>query len=201
MTWWTVGASLFVSNIGSEHFIGLAGSGASIGVAVGWFEWTAILILLLLGFVFVPIYLKSQVYTVPEFFERRFNPACRTFLAVFSLIIYIFTKISVTIFAGAIVFDAVLGWNLWVSAGIIMAATSVYTIAGGLRAVVYTEVVQAVVLVFGALTLMGIGLHKVGGLEQLKSEFPDMFHLFHPATHKDFPWTGVLFGMPASGIW
>ena len=115
VAWWAVGASLFSSNIGSEHFIGLAGSGASSGLAAGHFEWEAAVIVLLLGWLFVPFYLRSGVFTMPEFLERRYNSACRTYLATISLIAYVFTKIAVAIFAGAIVLKAVLGWGMWQS--------------------------------------------------------------------------------------
>src|SRR5262249_12495017 len=103
VAWWAIGRSFFLSNIGSEHFIGLAGSGAAAGMAGGHFDWLASIIVLILGWVFVPFYLRSNVYTMPEFLERRYNGACRTYLAGISLIAYLFTKISVSIFAGAIV--------------------------------------------------------------------------------------------------
>ena len=125
VAWWAIGASLFSSNIGSEHFIGLAGSGASSGMAAGHFEWLASLIVLLLGWVFVPFYLRSNVYTMPEFLERRYNGACRTYLASISLIAYVFTKIAVGIFAGAIVLKAVLGWGMWQSSLALVIATGI----------------------------------------------------------------------------
>ena len=109
--WFAIGASLFVSNISTEHFIGLAGSGASSGMAVGHFEWLACLILLLLGWVFVPFYLRSNVFTMPEFLERRFNRQCAVYLASISIIAYILTKISVHLWAAAIVLERVVGWS------------------------------------------------------------------------------------------
>jgi SSS family solute:Na+ symporter len=109
--WFAIGASLFVSNISTEHFIGLAGSGASSGLAPGHYEWLAVLILLLLGWVFVPFYLRSNVFTMPEFLERRFNRNCATYLASISVIAYIFTKISVHLYAAALVMDRVMGWR------------------------------------------------------------------------------------------
>jgi SSS family solute:Na+ symporter len=202
VAWWAIGASLFSSNIGSEHFIGLAGSGASTGLAAGHFEWEAAVIVLLLGWLFVPFYLRSGVFTMPEFLERRYNSACRTYLATISLIAYIFTKIAVAIFAGAIVLKAVLGWGMWQSSLALIVATGIYTIAGGMAAVIYTEVLQTVILVAGALVLMFIGLDKVGGWEHLvASAPPEFFHMIKPATDKDFPWTGIFFGAPILGIW
>ena len=200
--WWAIGASLFASNIGSEHFIGLAGSGAASGMAVGHFEWLASLILLVLGWVFVPFYLRSNVYTMPEFLERRYNSACRTYLAGISLVAYVFTKIAVAIFAGALVLRAVLGWDMWWSALALVVATGIYTVAGGLAAVIYTEVVQTVVLVVGALALLFIGLARVGGFAGLEAAVPEgFFHMMKPTDHPDFPWTGIFFGAPILGIW
>jgi solute:Na+ symporter, SSS family len=202
VAWWAIGASLFSSNIGSEHFIGLAGTGASSGLAVGHFEWLASLIVLLLGWVFVPFYLRSNVYTMPEFLERRYNGACRTYLATVSLIAYVFTKIAVALFAGAIVLKAVLGWGMWQSTLALVVATGIYTIAGGLAAVIYTEVLQTVVLVGGALVLALIGLDRVGGWSGLQASVPnEFFHMMKPATDREFPWTGIFFGAPILGIW
>jgi solute:Na+ symporter, SSS family len=202
VAWWAVGASLFSSNIGSEHFIGLAGSGASSGMAVGHFEWMAALLVMMLGYVFAPFYLRSNVYTMPEFLERRYNPACRAYLASISLIAYIFTKIAVAIFAGAIVLKATLGWGMWQSSFALVVATGIYTVAGGLAAVIYTEVLQTVILAGGALILAFIGLGEVGGWAGLRASVPpEFFHMMKPSTDRDFPWTGIFFGAPILGIW
>jgi solute:Na+ symporter, SSS family len=202
VAWWAIGASLFSSNIGSEHFIGLAGSGAASGMAVGHFEWLAAIIVLILGWVFVPFYLRSNIYTMPEFLERRYSSACRLYLASISLIAYIFTKIAVAIFAGAIVLKAVLGWSMVQSSLALVIATGIYTVAGGLAAVIYTEVIQTVILVAGALVLMFIGLQEVGGWEGLRAQVPpDFFHMMKPVSDREFPWTGIFFGAPILGIW
>jgi len=200
--WWAIGASLFSANIGSEHFIGLAGSGAASGLAVGHFEWLAAIVLLVLGWVFVPFYLRSNVYTMPEFLERRYNRACRVYLAGISLVAYVFTKIAVALFAGALVLQAVLGWSMWKSALALVIATGIYTVAGGLAAVIYTEVLQTVVLIVGALVLMFIGLGRVGGMAGLEAQVPEgFFHMMKPSDHPDFPWTGIFFGAPILAIW
>jgi SSS family solute:Na+ symporter len=202
VAWWAIGASLFSSNIGSEHFIGLAGTGAASGMAVGHFEWLASIMVLILGWVFVPFYLRSNVYTMPEFLERRYNGACRTYLASISLVAYIFTKIAVAVFAGAIVLKAVLGWGMVESSLALVIATGIYTVAGGLAAVIYTEVIQSLILVAGALALMFIGLDKVGGWSGLTAAVPaDFFHMMKPPSDKEFPWTGIFFGAPILGIW
>src|SRR5687768_6751379 len=200
--WLAVGASLFASNIGSEHLVGLAGTGAASGLPVGHFELLASLILLLLGWLFVPFYLRSGVYTMPEFLERRYNSAARWYFTWVSIIAYVLTKISVTLFAGGIVMRAVTGLDLWTSAGLLIVVTGLYTIAGGLRAVIYTEVAQTIVLIFGSAALMFIGLNEVGGWSGLQARLPaDYFSMWKPSNHPDFPWTGVIFGAPILGVW
>jgi SSS family solute:Na+ symporter len=200
--WFFVGASLFVSNISTEHFIGLSGTGASSGLAVGHFEWLACLMLLILGWVFVPFYLRTNVFTMPEFLERRFNRQCAVYLAAISIIAYIFTKISVQLYAASIVLERVAGWNLQTTAIVLVIATGIYTVAGGLAAVIYTDTVQTLILITGAVALTIIGLGKVGGLEHLRTMVPpDFFHMMKPASDPNFPWTGIFFGAPILGIW
>lgn len=199
--WFVIGASLFASNIGSEHLIGLAGTGATSGLAVGQFEILAALILLLLGWVFVPFYIKSGVYTMPEFLERRYSSGARWYLASISIAAYVMTKISVTIFAGAIVFESV-GVPFWTGAFVVVAATGIYTIFGGLRAVLYTDLIQVFVLIGGSLAVTLLGIAKIGGwgeLQQVAGE--GFFDLWKPISDPDFPWTGILFGAPILGIW
>ena len=200
--WFAIGASLFVSNISTEHFIGLSGSGASSGLAVGHFEWLACLILLILGWVFVPFYLRSNVFTMPEFLERRFSRSCAVYLASISIIAYIFTKISVQLYAASVVLERVVGWPLWKTAIVLVIATGIYTVAGGLAAVIYTDMVQTMILIFGAVLLTVIGMHRVGGFEALRAAVPaSYFHMIKPASDPAFPWTGIFFGAPILGIW
>ena len=123
--WFVIGASLFASNIGSEHLVGLAGTGAASGVAVGQFEILASFLLLLLGWVFVPFYIRSGVYTMPEFLERRYSPAARWYLAVVSIVGYVLTKISVSIYAGGVVFESLMGINFWTGAIVVVVATGI----------------------------------------------------------------------------
>src|SRR5512134_147349 len=156
--WFVVGGSLFASNIGSEHLVGLAGTGAASGVAVGQFEVLASLILLLLGWFFVPFYLSSGVFTMPEFLERRYSSGARWYLAIVSIVGYVLTKISVTIAAGGIVFESLMGIDFWTGALIVVIITGVYTVLGGLRAVLYTDMVQMFILIAGAITVTIVGL-------------------------------------------
>ncbi|HXP15965.1 MAG TPA: sodium:solute symporter [Terriglobales bacterium] len=200
--WFAIGASLFVSNISTEHFIGLAGSGASSGLAVGSFEWLACLILLVLGWVFVPFYLRSNVFTMPEFLERRFSRGSAVYLASISIIAYVLTKISVHLWAAAIVLKGVVGWSPLQAAVILVVVTGIYTVAGGLSAVIYTEVVQTLVLLTGAIALTVIGMHEVGGFAGLRAAVPaSYFHMVKPMSDPAFPWTGIFFGAPILGIW
>uniref|UniRef100_A0A8C3G942 Sodium/myo-inositol cotransporter 2 n=1 Tax=Cyclopterus lumpus TaxID=8103 RepID=A0A8C3G942_CYCLU len=156
MTWWPVGASLFASNIGSGHFIGLAGSGAAAGIGAIAYEWNGILMLLLLGWLFVPIYIASGVKTMPEYLQRRFGGRrTQLFIAVLSLFIYIFTKISVDMYAGALFIQLALQWDIYLAVVVLLSITALYTVAGGLAAVIYTDAVQTVIMLAGALTLMG----------------------------------------------
>jgi SSS family solute:Na+ symporter len=200
--WFLVGGSLFASNIGSEHLVGLAGTGAASGVAVAQFEILASLILLLLGWLFVPFYLASGVFTMPEFLERRYSEGARWYLAVISIIGYVLTKISVTIAAGGIVFEALMGIDFWTGALIVVVVTGVYTIFGGLRAVLYTDLLQMFVLIGGAVAVMFLGLNALGGWGAMTETVgPGFLTLWKPVTDPDFPWTGIIFGAPILGVW
>ncbi len=200
--WFVIGASLFASNIGSEHLVGLAGTAAASGVAVAQFEVLASIILLLLGWVFVPFYIRSGVFTMPEFLEKRYSPAARWYLAIISIIGYVLTKISVTIAAGGIVFESLMGIDFWTGALVTVVATGIYTVFGGLRAVLYTDVVQMFVLIGGSIAVTVIGLAELGGWEVLYATAGSgFFDMWKPATDPDFPWTGIIFGAPILGVW
>jgi solute:Na+ symporter, SSS family len=200
--WFVVGASLFASNIGAEHLVGLAGTGAASGIAVAQFEIIAGLVLLLLGWFFVPFYLRSGIFTMPEFLERRYSSGPRMYLATVSVISYVLTKISVTVAAGGIVFEALMGINFWTGATIVVLATGIYTLFGGLKAVLYTDAMQMFVLLLGAIVVTALGLEAIGGWDGLTAVVgKERFDLWLPASHPDFPWTGILFGAPILGIW
>lgn len=200
--WFVIGASLFASNIGSEHLVGLAGTGAASGVAVGQFEVLASLILLMLGWVFVPFYLKSGVFTMPEFLERRYSASARWYLALVSIIAYVLTKISVTVYAGGIVFEALMGIDFWTGAIVVVIATGIYTIFGGLRAVLYTDMMQMFVLIGGAVTVTLIGLSALGGWGAMTQAVgPEFMDMWKPMSDPNFPWTGIVFGAPILGVW
>ncbi len=200
--WVAIGAALFAANISSEHFVGLAGDGFKSGFAVAQFELFAAVACLVLGWVFVPFYIRTGVFTMPEFLERRFNRSCRTYLTIISLISYVLTKISVTLFAGALFLNMLFGWDLYTSSVVLVIATGIYTIAGGLSAVIYTELLQAFVLIGGAIVLTLIGIDKAGGLSSLIDVVPaEHWSMLRPANHPQYPWPGMIFGLPILGIW
>src|SRR6266700_3331584 len=231
--WFIVGASIFASNIGSEHLVGLAGAGATSGVALAHYELHA-WCLLVLGWVFVPFYMRSMVYTMPEFLERRFSPGARWVLSIISLVAYVLTKFAVGIFAGGVVFATLLpeahlrlfGATLsafWVGSVAVVALTGIYTIAGGMRGVAYTDAAQTIILIIGSVLITVFGLARLGGWHELRAALPsDMFNLWKPlipagmegnwAPVKEpsriawyfndyFPWLGMLFCAPIVGLW
>ncbi|XP_051718288.1 sodium/glucose cotransporter 2 [Ctenopharyngodon idella] len=228
MVWWPVGTSLFASNIGSGHFVGLAGTAAASGIAVGSFEWNALFIVLLLGWVFVPVYLTAGVITMPQYLKKRFGGTrISLYLSVVSLFLYIFTKISVDMFSGAVFIQQALGWNIYVAVIALLCITALYTVTGGLAALMYTDTVQTFVIIAGAFVLMGFSFYEVGGyntlLEKYSLSLPtqrisldpqryniseqcytpreDAFHLLRDPTTGDLPWPGVLFGIAIIGSW
>lgn len=210
--WFVVGASLFASNIGSEIILGVSGAGARADMPMANFEILASLVLILLGWIFVPFYLRTGVYTMPEFLEKRYSRACRNYLSVVSILAYVITKISLIIFAGALVFET-MGIPFWTGAIITVIATGFYTVFGGLRAVIYTDMVQAFILLLGTIAVTWFGLHQVGGWEGLLDTLTvasqqqgnppveSFFNLWRPFTDTEYPWTGMLFGAPILGIW
>jgi len=212
--WFAIGASLFASNIGSEHIVGLAGQGTHSGMAMAHWEIHA-WVIIILAWVFVPFYYRSGVYTVPEFLEKRFNSTTRWILSVVSLIAYVFTKVSVTVYAGAKVFEALLPemkftigevtvGPFWIGAITLVILTGIYTIFGGLRAVLYTDAAQAIILLLGSFFITWFGLKRLGGWSELvtvcKSN-SESFALWRPMSDPDFPWLGILIASPVVGIW
>lgn len=199
--WFVVGASIFASNIGSEHVVGLAGSGAGGKFPLVIYELHAWLVITL-GWVFLPFYLRSGVFTMPEFLERRFNSGTRWFLSVFSLLAYVLTKVSVTVYAGGIVISTLLGIDFWTGALITVILTGAYTILGGMRAVAYTEAIQTVILVVGAATLTIVGLNAAGGWSNVKASLPDGYmNMWRPNSDENFPWLPLVITSSIVGMW
>ncbi len=227
--WFVVGASIFASNIGSEHLVGLAGSGATDGVAMAHYELHA-WCLLVLGWVLAPFYMRSKVFTMPEFLERRFSPAARVVLSLISLVAYVLTKVAVGIFAGGIVFGVLmpeisfLGLDsFWIGSILVIILTGAYTILGGLKAVAYTESIQTVILILGSILVTYYGLEALGGWGELRRiAGSEMFNLWKPLVpdgvegtwepvltesrmawyfNGNYPWLGMLFCAPIIGLW
>jgi SSS family solute:Na+ symporter len=199
--WFVIGASIFASNIGSEHVVGLAGTGAESGMPMAHYELHA-WIVLLLGWFFLPFYMRSGAFTMPEFLEKRFDSRSRWFLSLFSIAGYVLTKVSVTIYAGGVVVSELLGIDFFQGAIAIVLVTGLYTILGGMRAVVYTEAFQTVILLLGATVITIMGLNAVGGWDELKATAgSEHFNMWRPASDPDFPWTGMLIGGTIVGIW
>lgn len=214
-TWVVIGASIFASNIGSEHVVGLAGAGASTGMAMAHWELHGYIILVL-GWVFVPFYSRSMVYTMPEFLEKRFSAGSRSFLSVISLVSYVLTKVAVTVYAGGVVFKQVLGIDefmgidfFWIGAVGLVVATGIYTVVGGMKSVLYTSLLQTPVLLMGSILIVVIGLIELGGWGELEAiagaattpEGDSLLSLIRSPNDETFPWTGVLFASPIIGFW
>ncbi|XP_026641562.1 solute carrier family 5 member 4-like isoform X2 [Microtus ochrogaster] len=225
VAWWPMGASLFASNIGSNHFVGLAGTGAASGIATAAVEWNALLMVLVLGWVFVPIYIKAGVMTMPEYLRKRFGgQRLQISISVLSLFIMVAIQISSSIFSGAIFIQIALGLDLYLAIFILLVITAVYTVAGGLASVIYTDTIQAFIMLVGSLILMGFAFAEVGGYESFTEKYmnaipsviegdnltispecytpqPDSFHIFRDPITGDIPWPGLIFGMSILAIW
>lgn len=205
--WLVIGASIFASNIGSEHLVGLSGAGAQSGMAMAHWELQS-WIILLLGWVFAPFYWSSKVYTMPEYLERRYSSASRTFLSFISLVSYVLTKVSVTVYAGGVVLKTVLGIDtmfgidfFWVSAMGLVVLTGLYTVFGGMKAILWTSVLQTPVLILGSLVILVVGLDLVGGFAELERINGEQMRLIRPMSDPNFPWPGVIFGSFIIGFW
>ncbi|XP_051009218.1 solute carrier family 5 member 4-like [Acomys russatus] len=225
VAWWPMGASLFASNIGSNHFVGLAGTGAASGIATAAVEWNALIMVLVLGWVFVPIYIKAGVMTMPEYLKKRFGgKRLQIYFSVLSLFIMLAVKITSNIFSGAIFIQLALGLDIYLAIFILLAITAFYTVAGGLASVIYTDTVQTFIMLVGSLILMGFAFAEVGGYESFTEKYmnaipsvvegdnltispkcytpqADSFHIFRDPITGDIPWPGLIFGMTILAIW
>jgi SSS family solute:Na+ symporter len=224
--WFLIGSSIFASNIGAEHLIGLAGSGADSGMAFAHWELHSYLVLVL-GWVFAPFYLRANVFTTPEFLERRYTPATRTVLSLIFFVSYILTKASVTIFAGAFAIQTILGYQsvhvpvlgevdfFWFAAFSLVTITGIFVILGGMKSVLWTEAMHVPVLLTGSIVLLVVGLTQIGGLDALRAANPETIHLWRPLSTtsetqgfpgflfdpSSTPWLGVLLTSPIIGLW
>ena len=202
MGWVIIGSSLFATSISSEHFVGLTGAGSLYGLGVGYFEWLSAIILFTLGWIIAPIFIKSNVYTVPQFFGNRFDYRSRAYITISSVFTYLSVRIGVAVLAGGIVMNGVLGWDLVTSTIFIVIITGLYTVIGGMNSVVFTQLFQVVFIVLGSILLTTFSLSEIGGLSGLSAKLPsDYFNFTKPFTDLKISWIGILIGAPIIGIW
>nr|XP_039266409.1 sodium/glucose cotransporter 4-like [Styela clava] len=220
ITWFPVGASLFSSNIGSGSFVGLAGTGVVGGIAVGAFEWNAMLTLFFLGWIFAPVYIAAGVVTMPEYLEARFGgQRIQVYLSVLSMLLYILTKVSADLYSGAIFIQEALGWNIYLSMVLLLLITGLYTVTGGLAAVIYTDTAQTLIITIGSVIMMALSFESIGGYDQLETKYmqavprlrpanttcgeprEDSFSVFRDPVTGDLPWPGLTFGLTILATW
>src|ERR1700677_1081721 len=207
LPWGVVGAALFASNISTIHLVGLTASGYNEGLVWGNFEWMASFTLILLALVFAPFYFSTRISTLPEFLERRYSPACRSMLAFMAIVAALFIHIGISLYAGAAVFQRFFGINVVTSIVIISTVVGVYTVLGGLRAVVITETVNTVILILGALLILGFSLaalpaHGIHSVAQFRAAAkPEQLSMLHTHDSAGLSWYAILLGYPILGIW
>ena len=218
MSWLCIGASLFATNIGGEHFIGLASSGAAKGLSVGAFEITAIGVIQLLGWVFLPVFLATGVSTLPEYMNRRFgSKRIRIYISCLYLLLYIITKISVNIYASALFINYAFSWNIYLSILFILILTAIYTISGGLASVMYIDTIQTIIMIFGGFLIMILSFQEIGGITNLYYQYfnstpsstnstcgqppAKSFQMLRSISDPDMPWLGFFLGHTPNAIW
>ncbi len=207
LRWPVVGAALFASNISTIHLVGLAEGGYLYGLVIGNFEWMATLTLIVLALVFTPYYFKARISTLPEFLEKRYGPESRTVVAFMAILSALLIHIGFSLYAGAAVFDEFFGIDVFLSIAIISAVTAVYTVVGGLKAVVVTETVQTTILLGGAaaITILAILALPDAGIDSLdalrQAAKPNQLSMLHSSNAQGFAWYAILLGFPVLGIW
>lgn len=196
LSWWLIGASLIASNISTEHFVGMAGSGhGSLGLAVASYEWAAAITLVVVGLVLLPRFLRAGIYTIPEFLEHRFSPATRTLMSVYMLAMYAFVAIASIVYSGALALQAIFGIDLALAGWAIGILAAAYTIYGGLAAVVWSDLIQGTALLVGGALCFWLGLDAIGGWTTFVDTHGDKLHMVLPANHPELPWTALLLGI------
>lgn len=222
MIWWPVGMSLFASNIGSNNFVGIAGSGANSGLAVVMFEWSAVFLLMLLGWVFLPVYISSGIYTMPEYLQKRFGgERLRIYLSCIALTTYLFATVSVDLYSGALFIQQTLGWNIYAGVGLLLFITLIFTGLGGLSTVILTDALAVIIMMIGGLVLCIIGFVEVGGYAALEYKYmravpnttlqnpnttcgyprEDAFHIFRDIWTADYPWLATILRTTIGALW
>lgn len=196
LTWWLIGFSLIASNISTEHFVGMAGFGfGETGLAVASYEWVAAVTLVVVGLFLLPLFLRLGIYTMPEFLEHRYGPAPRTLMAIYMMVAYVGVAMAAVLYSGALGLKTIFGLNLYAGIWLIGIAAGAYTIYGGLKAVVWSDLLQGAALLIGGVVVLFLGLSKVGGISAFLAENADKLHMVLPADHPKIPWTALCFGI------
>lgn len=196
LSWWLIGFSLIASNISTEHFVGMAGAGfGQAGLAIASYEWIAAVALVFIGLFLLPLYLRLGIYTMPEFLENRYGKPARTLMAAYMMVAYVGVAIASVLYSGAVGLSAIFDIHLLTGIWFIGILAGVYTIYGGLKAVVWSDLLQGAALLIGGTIVTVIGLAKVGGIEEFLTQNQDKLHVILPAGHPDIPWTALLFGI------
>ena len=197
LSWWLIGFSLIASNISSEHFVGMAGRGYDLGLAIASYEWMAAVTLVIVALYFLPRLLKAGVYTVPEYLEYRYSSLARSIMAGFMMLAYVFVALATVLYAGALALESIFGLDLLVGIWLIGILAGAYTIYGGLKAVVWSDLIQAVTLMIGGLVVLILGLKAMGGVDVFLEVAGDRLHTVLPWDHPEMPWVAVFIG----GLW
>jgi SSS family solute:Na+ symporter len=197
LTWWLIGFSLIASNISTEHFVGMAGRGYEIGLAIASYEWMAAVTLVIVAFFFLPHFLRSGIYTMPEFLEYRFNVVTRTIMATFMMLAYVLVALATVLYSGALALEAVFGIDTVLGIWLIGLLAGMYTVYGGLKAVVWSDLIQGIALILGGLLVTFLGFRAIGGVGAFVDVAGDKLHTVLPWNHPEMPWVAVFIG----GLW
>ncbi|MDH5643030.1 MAG: solute:sodium symporter family transporter [Gemmatimonadota bacterium] len=197
LTWWLIGFSLIASNISTEHFVGMAGRGFDIGLAIASYEWMAAVTLVIVAFFFLPHFLRSGIYTMPEYLEYRFDVKTRTLMATFMMLAYVFVALATVLYSGALALEAVFGIDTTLGIWLIGILAGLYTVYGGLKAVVWSDLIQGIALIVGGLLVTYLGFQAVGGVGAFMEHNQDKLHTVLPWNHPEMPWVAVFIG----GLW
>ena len=196
LNWWLIGFSLIASNISTEHFVGMAGEGfGEAGLAIASYEWIAAITLVVVALFLLPLFLRIGICTMPEFLEHRYGAGPRALMAAYMLVAYVGVAIAAVLYAGAIGLKTIFGMDIVPAIWLIGVLAGAYTIYGGLKAVVWSDLLQGGALLLGGAVVMIIGFSKVGGVEQFMTQNRDKLHMVLPADHSAIPWTALLLGI------
>lgn len=198
LSWWLIGFSLIASNISSEHFVGMSGEGFSLGLAIASYEWMAAVTLVIVALFFLPTFLKRGIYTVPEYLEHRYNATARLIMAIFMLLAYVVVAMASVLYSGALALERIFPEiDMLMGVWIIGIVAGLYTIYGGLKAVVYSDLIQGIALLIGGTVVTILGFREVGGVAAFMETNADKLHTVLPLDHPDMPWLAVFVG----GLW